>query len=166
MRRHGFLLDEHPFLRHYLRDRHRAVHADRHERRVELVHRRDRPAGRRWPFDLSAYAGKQVEVSISYVTDPFTGGVGAFVDDTRITTSGGVIDAEGFETGLGVWSVGGPPAGSPPNSGNWEIGPRLVNFYAGTSTEDTLLLGFGIEQLATEAERADLVEQALDGLID
>ena len=35
-------------------------------------------------FDLSAYAGQQVEVSITYVTDPGTGGVGAFVDDTKV----------------------------------------------------------------------------------
>ena len=40
----------------------------------------------------------------------------------------------------------------------------LVNFYAATATEDTLLLGFGLEQLATDEERAALVGQALDGL--
>ena len=40
-------------------------------------------------FDLSAYAGKQVEVSIAYVSDPFTGGTGLFIDDTRVTTTGG-----------------------------------------------------------------------------
>jgi hypothetical protein len=33
-------------------------------------------------FDLSAYAGKQVEVSITYVSDPGTGGNGLFIDDT------------------------------------------------------------------------------------
>jgi hypothetical protein len=62
--------------------------------------------------------------------------------------------------------VTGPPQGSPPNSTAWEIGPKLINFYAGTSTEDTLLLGFGVEQLATEAERADLLRRALGGLLD
>ena len=29
---------------------------------------------------------------------------------------------------------GGEPAGSPPNAGNWVIGPKAINFYAGTST--------------------------------
>jgi len=99
------------------------------------------------------------------VTDPASGGVGAFVDDTRLTTTGGTIDAEGFETGAGPWTVGGPPESSPPNANNWEIGEQLVTFYAGTSTEDTLLLGFGLEQVATDAERAELVGRALDGLI-
>ena len=38
-------------------------------------------------FDLSAYAGQQVEVVVSYVTDPFTGGTGVIVDDTRLVTT-------------------------------------------------------------------------------
>ncbi len=41
-------------------------------------------------FDLSAYAGQQVEIVISYVTDPVTGGTGVIVDDTRLTTTAGV----------------------------------------------------------------------------
>ncbi|GIH78577.1 hypothetical protein [Planobispora longispora] len=44
-------------------------------------------------FDLSPYAGRRVEISIGYVTDPATGEVGAFVDDTRITTTGGTPGA-------------------------------------------------------------------------
>ena len=39
-------------------------------------------------FDLSAYAGSTVEVSVSYVTDPAFGGVGVFVDDTRVVVDG------------------------------------------------------------------------------
>ena len=65
-----------------------------------------------------------------------------------------------------MWTPGGPPAGSPPNAGAWEIGGVLFESFAGTSTEDTLLLGFGLEQLSTDEERADLVGRALDGLLD
>jgi hypothetical protein len=39
-----------------------------------------------------------------------------------------------------------------------------VQFYAGTSTEDTLLLGFGLEQVPAASERTALVRQALGGL--
>ncbi len=99
------------------------------------------------------------------MTDPGTGGVGAFVDDTRIVIDG-VTDADGFEGATSSWTVGGPPAGSPPNQGNWAIGEPLINFYAGTSTADTLLLGFGLEQLATAEERAELVGLALGGLLE
>ncbi|MFD0851506.1 hypothetical protein ACFQ07_04710, partial [Actinomadura adrarensis] len=60
-------------------------------------------------FDLSAYAGKQVEVSFAYVSDPFTGGTGLFVDETKVTTSGGDLDSEGFESGLGPWAIAGAP---------------------------------------------------------
>ncbi|WP_208542952.1 M14 family metallopeptidase [Nocardioides euryhalodurans] len=116
-------------------------------------------------YDLSGFAGSQVEVSITYVTDPSTGGVGTFVDDTRVVIDG-AEDADGFEGATSVWTPGGPPAGSPPNAGAWEIGGVLFESFAGTSTEDTLLLGFGLEQLSTDEERADLVGRALDGLID
>ena len=68
-------------------------------------------------FDLSAYAGQQVEVSISYVTDPAFGGIGVFVDDTALVVDGAVIESEGFETGLGPWTIAPPPPGSSPGTG-------------------------------------------------
>ena len=120
-------------------------------------------------FDLAAFtgaAGGPVEVSITYVTDPATGGVGAFVDDTRVVIGGTVTEADGFEGATSTWTPSPQPAGSPPNSGNWQIGERLLDFYAGTSTEDTLLLGFGLEHLSTDAERANLVRRALGGLLE
>lgn len=78
---------------------------------------------------------------------------------------GEVTSTDGFEGETSEWTVGGPPAGSPPNQGNWVIGPQLLTLYAGTSTEDSVLLGFGLEQLASDAERAALVRSALDGLL-
>ena len=157
----GFLLQLHPFLRNYL---------DGPDCQTGVWHRMT--SGPQFPsgwhevaFDLSAFAGKQVEVSITYVTDPASGGVGAFVDDTRIVIDDAVAEADGFEGPTSTWTPGGPPAGSPPNARNWQIGDRLVNFFAGTSTRDSLLLGFGLEQLATDGERADLMERALDGLL-
>ena len=106
-----------------------------------------------------------MELSISYVTDPNTGGICAFVDDTRIVVDGAVVSADGFEDATSSWKPAGAPAGSPANRGNWRIGPKQFNVFAGTSTEDTLLLGFGLEQLATHEERAELVGQALGGLL-
>ncbi len=109
-------------------------------------------------FDLSAYAGSQVEVSISYVTDPSSGGVGVFVDDTRVVVGGTVVEAEGFETGLGVWSVPGAPEASPVNRVDFVIAESLVPAgRAGIATEDTVLLGFGLEQVSSDADRAALL---------
>jgi hypothetical protein len=58
-------------------------------------------------FDLSAYAGKSVEVSLSYITDPGSGGHGVLADDTSLVVGGTATQAEGFETSLGAWSVPG-----------------------------------------------------------
>ena len=99
------------------------------------------------------------------MTDPGTGGIGAFVDDTRIVVDGAVASADGFEGATSTWTVAGSPTGSPPNTGNWQIGGKLINLFAGTSTEDTLLLGVGLEQFATDAARVELMSKALNGLI-
>jgi len=113
-------------------------------------------------FDLSAYAGQQVEVIVSYVTDPNTGGTGVAIDDTSLTTTAGPTQAEGFEDALGSWQVLGAPEGSGDNTRDWTRALQLGNVTAGVTTEDTVLLGFGIEQLASPAARAELVARALD----
>jgi hypothetical protein len=110
-------------------------------------------------FDLSAYAGKKVEVSIAYVSDANTGGTGLFVDDTKVTTNAGVVDAEGFETGLGPWVLAGPPPGD-----QSIVGFDRSQAVFGSSvilTDDTLLLGFGLEQLATQDDRKVVMDRIL-----
>ncbi|RAY15556.1 zinc carboxypeptidase [Actinomadura craniellae] len=116
-------------------------------------------------FDLSAYAGKKVEVSIAYVSDPFTGGSGLYVDDTRVTTTGGQLDAEGFESGLGPWAIQGAPAGSPGNFSEFVRSQALVDLVSAVATRDSLILGFGLEQLKTPAERNAVLGRALDHLL-
>ncbi|KJL45085.1 MULTISPECIES: M14 family metallopeptidase [Microbacterium] len=112
-------------------------------------------------FDLSAYAGKDIEVVVSYVTDPSTGGAGLIVDDTRLVVAGAPTQAEGFEAGFGAWSVLGAPDGSPANAGDFEIADGLGDVVAVTATPDTLLFGFGLEQLESDAARADVVARIL-----
>jgi bacillopeptidase F (M6 metalloprotease family) len=158
----GFLLALHPFLAHYLGG------ADCTAPGSSGTWNSITGSTDGWKqvaYDLSSFAGRQVEVSITYVTDPGTGGVGAFVDDTRVVVNG-VTSADGFEGATSSWTVGAPPPGSPaPSPGSWAIGGPLLNFFAGTSTSDTLLLGFGLEQLATDADRSALLKQALGGLM-
>jgi hypothetical protein len=112
-------------------------------------------------FDLSAYAGQQVEIVVSYVADPAFGGNGAILDDTRLVTNSGVSEAEGFEAGLGAWSVLGPPEGSL-NFIDWEVADRLGRITAGVVTADTVLLGFGLEQLESPEARAELIADSLE----
>jgi hypothetical protein len=112
-------------------------------------------------FDLSAYAGQQVEIVVSYVSDPAFGESGAIIDNARLSVDGAVVESEGFEAGLGAWSVLGVPEGSFPNVLDWEQADRLGRITAGVATEDTVLFGFGIEQLDTPEARAQLVGDAL-----
>ncbi|MFD7324454.1 M14 family zinc carboxypeptidase [Streptomyces sp. NPDC059875] len=111
--------------------------------------------------DLSAYAGKQVELSISYISDPGTGEMGAFVDDTALVVGGTPGQSEGFETALGAWSVPGPPAGSPGNDTDWSRSAGLFHSQAAVATRDTVLLGFGLEHVRNPGERATLIRKAL-----
>ena len=69
-----------------------------------------------WSIDLSPYAGSQVEVSISYVSDWAVQGIGVFLDDITVSTE---VGTESFETGLGAWTVAGPAPGSAINPSDW-----------------------------------------------
>jgi hypothetical protein len=110
-----------------------------------------------WSFDLSAYAGSTVEVSITYVTDWGTTGLGVFVDDASIVVSGAPAVSTSFETDLGGWTV---PAGPTP----WaRTGPPFEE-GAVVTTADTVYLGFGLEGLPT-GSRDDLVRRALKHLL-
>ena len=152
----GFLLQEHPFLRHYLTPGDACLATGSTGRWNSLT-----GSSGGWQdvsFDLSAYAGKQVEVSISHVTDPSAGGTGAFVDDTRLVIGGATAQSEGFESGLGAWSLPGPPPGSSPGTGSFARSQSL--FSPAVVTGDSVLLGFGLEQLASPEQRAALLGKA------
>jgi hypothetical protein len=160
----GFLLDEHPFLEHYLTRADATTPTCSPTGSTGSWNRFTGSSGgwQQVRLDLSAYAGSQVELSISYVTDPGSGGIGAFVDDTRLTVDGAVT-AEGFETGLGAWTTPGSPEGSPGNISDFRRSQVLVG--SAISTPDTVLLGFGVEQVADPAERAGLLAAAVRGLL-
>nr|BFE69433.1 hypothetical protein GCM10020092_027340 [Actinoplanes digitatis] len=114
------------------------------------------------PFDadLSAYAGKQVEVSISYMSDWATQGLGVFLDSVQIETDGVVSQQTSFEADLGGWAVAGPPAGSGINSSDWARSQLAFDSGAAVTTRDSVYLGFGLEGLP-EADRADLMRRVL-----
>ncbi|ELS52406.1 M14 family metallopeptidase [Streptomyces viridochromogenes] len=115
-------------------------------------------------FDLSAYAGKSVEVSISYVSDPAFGGHGVLADAASLVVGGTATETEGFETSLGAWKVTGPPAGSPAVLKDWARTGALFQTYGAVTTDDTVLLGFGLEHIPAAADRTALIGKALDSL--
>ena len=114
-----------------------------------------------WRIDLTPYAGKQIEVSISYASDWAFQGLGSFVD--LISVPGG-DGSTSFETGMDGWTIPGPPAGSGNNANDWE---RRLGFEEGaiTATADTLFFGFGFEGISDAATRNDVMGRSLDYLL-
>ncbi len=117
-----------------------------------------------WAVDLSAYAGKQVEVSITYASDWSTQGTGVFLDDVSVLAGGSPVSETSFETDLGGWTVSGSPEGSVTNTNDWIRTQLGFEEGAATTTPDTVYAGFGLEGLAP-AERDDLVSRAMAHLL-
>ncbi|MEV5956354.1 M14 family zinc carboxypeptidase [Streptomyces sp. NPDC051987] len=159
----GFLIAEHPWLKHYLTITGSQCTASGTSGSWHSF--TGSSAG--WQpvsFDLSAYAGKSVQISLGYITDPGTGGHGVLVDDASLVVGGTATETEGFETSLGPWSVTGPPAGSPAVLKDWTRTGALFRTYGAITTDRTVLLGFGLEQVTSAADRAALVKKALTAL--
>ena len=115
-----------------------------------------------WSIDLTPYAGKQVEVSITYMSDPGVQGLGVFVDDAKVTADGATISETSFEDGLGGWEVPGAPDGSPGNANDW-IQSESVGYVdgPGVATADTLYWGFGLEGVSGADTRSALLKDGL-----
>jgi Immune inhibitor A peptidase M6 len=120
-----------------------------------------------WSIDLSAYAGKQVEISIVYATDWGTETVpGMLVDDTTVTVGGSVVAQTDFETDLGGWSVPGAHSEGPSqNLNDWIRSEVIFEDAAVTKTAEGLVFGFGFEGVNTPEARADLMGRTLQHLL-
>ncbi len=118
-------------------------------------------------YDLSGYAGKAIEVSISTISDFAVGGTGAQIDNVRVTTDGVATTLADFEAGLGSLTAAPSPDGSPPAREPWTTAGALDfpgDEAAIVRTRNTLVMGFGLEQLTTP-DRNRVVGQALRYLL-
>ncbi len=116
-----------------------------------------------WKIDLSAYAGQQVEVSITYAQDFGSGGLGVFLDDAKITKDGIVTDSTSFEDGLGGFTAGPPPTGSEGGTQQqWSSRTSLgYEDGPGVQTPHSVYWGFGLEGVTTAAKRTQLMAAAM-----
>jgi zinc carboxypeptidase len=120
-----------------------------------------------WHVDLAGpggrFLGHEVEVSITYVSDWATQGLGVFADDVVVSTTEGSTD---FESGAAGWQMPDAPAGSVPNFNTWKV-TDAAGFPEGAaiSTPDSLLWGFGLEGVNGAAARAELMDRAMDYLL-
>ena len=122
----------------------------------------------KWEFDLGAYAGQDVTVSISYASDWATQGLGVWVDDVQVPGA----PLTDFESGLDGWTVGDPTEiGSGVNALDWDL-TTDVGFTEGAMTSmnpadadfRTLYFGFGFENVVGADERNEMMDRALDYL--
>ncbi len=118
-----------------------------------------------WSVDLTPYAGKQVEVSISYLTDWGSQGLGVFVDDTSVLVDGAVTEETSFEDGLGGWTLPPAPEGTR-ETNTWTRSQKAFEEGSVTTTEDTVFTGFGAEGLTSAEMRTDFVGRAMAHLLD
>lgn len=122
-----------------------------------------------WQIDLVPFAGHEIEVYYSYVSDWSIQGLGTWFDDVTFSWEG---TTEGFETGTGAWVVpAGVPAGSSLNPNDWsrttDVGfaeGAVVGMLPSDAAFRTLHFGFGFEGISTEAERNDVMCRSMNHL--
>jgi Zinc carboxypeptidase len=124
-----------------------------------------------WHVNLAGpdnqFLGHEVEVSITYVSDWATQGLGVFVDDISITAGGAtLLGTTSFEGGNDGWQMPPAPAGSATNANTWII-TDAAGFPEGAviAGNDSLLWGFGLEGVTGAAKRAELMGRAIDYLL-
>jgi hypothetical protein len=107
-------------------------------------------------MDLSAFAGKTVELYISYASDWSVQALGAFVDDIELSG----YPLEDFEAGTGNWSASVAPGSTAFN--NWAR-ITATGFPEGPAirTSGTVYFGFGFEAIDTAANRAAVMNQVM-----
>src|SRR5918994_195398 len=123
---------------------------------------------KQWSIDLSAYRGKQVELSVVFATDWAVLPVpGVMVDDATVT-AGGNVSSTSFESqgDLGGWTVpGAHPEGPSSNVNDWIQSDRIPFEDAAVTRSDFgLMFGFGLEGVKGAGNRAVLMDRIVDDL--
>ncbi|HWO67098.1 MAG TPA: hypothetical protein VNO31_44405, partial [Umezawaea sp.] len=109
-------------------------------------------------FDLSAFAGSQVELAVTFVSDSVVGGRGVFVDNAELVVGGTAVDRSDFESSLGGWTSTAAPSSSP--SALWKQSGAVLKLGAAVSRERSIVLGFGLESVPAP-QRTALLRKAL-----
>ena len=128
------LIQVHPFLAHYLRPSGRDCRP-RGATGVWRAAASPNPDDERWVIDLKPYAGRTVEVALTYVTDAVFQFSGIAVDDVVVSGAAGSTSFEDDGDPLDGWTVPGAPPGSTPNTADWTSataaqGPRTAGDVA------------------------------------
>jgi hypothetical protein len=122
-------------------------------------------------FDLGAYAGQQVEVSITVLSDwGLQQFPGVFVDDITVSTGEGSTSFEDDGDAMDGWTVTGAPQDAEgiegDNLNDWVRRAGLgIKEGAAIATPDTVYLGFGFEGVSDAATRNTVMDRVVDYLL-
>jgi hypothetical protein len=122
-------------------------------------------------FDLSAYAGQQVEISITSVSDwGLQQFPGVFIDDIAVSTGEGTTSFEDDADPMDGWTVPGAPQDPDgiegPNRNDWvRRGGLGIKEGSTVATDDTVYMGFGFEGITGPATRIQVMDRVTDYLL-
>ncbi len=119
-----------------------------------------------------AYAGKNVEIAVSVVSDPASQGLGNWVDELRVVDSADALINSAdpsFESGIDGWTLPGPPGPAGPagqsDATGWERAQSAPFIEAPiVTTTDTVYTGFGFEAVTGAANRTAFMQAVLTHL--
>ncbi len=120
-----------------------------------------------WQVDLSPYAGQQVEISITALSDwGFQQFPGVFIDDIAVSTGEGNTSFEEDGDTMDGWAVSGAPQDPDgiegANRNDWvRRGGLGIKEGSVVRTPDTLYMGFGFEGIAGAPTRNDVMKRAV-----
>jgi hypothetical protein len=124
-----------------------------------------------WAIDLGAYANRQVEVSITVLSDwGLQQFPGVFVDDIEVSTGEGATSFEDDADPMDGWAVTGAPQDElgveGPNRNDWvRRGGLGIKEGAAVATPDTVYMGFGFEGISDAATRNAVMDRVTDYLL-
>lgn len=122
-------------------------------------------------FDLTPYAGRQVEVSITVLSDwSLQRFAGVLVDDIVVSTGEGTTSFEDDGQPLDGWTVTGAPQDSDgvegANLNDWvRRGGLGIKEGAAITTPASVYLGFGFEGISRAARRNEIMDSIVDYLL-
>jgi hypothetical protein len=122
-------------------------------------------------FDLTAYQGQQVEISITALSDwGFQQFPGVFIDDIQTSTGEGNTSFEDDADPADGWTPTGAPQDAAgvegPNVNDWvRRGGLGIDEGAAVATPDTLYMGFGFEGISGAATRNQVMDRTIDYLL-
>jgi hypothetical protein len=133
-----FWLELHPFLAHYQTDNGDGTCSPQGTTGRWWAVSGSNKGWERWRVDLAPYAGRDVQVSITYASDDLVQAHGVFIDDIVVSTGQGSTSFENDGNVFDGWTVPGAPEGSAPNPNDWIVGtvadtPRPLGEVAGDS---------------------------------